>query len=83
MSNPEPCNLFITLEMVLLNSYLRFGLCSKEQIQKYFCDDAPELTEGLDDGVRVRMSLPRDLTSSSLSLIFGVMSLIQMTECLD
>ena len=49
----------------------------------HFREDAPEMTEGLDDVIRVGMSLPRDLTSSSLLFIFGVMSLIQMTEFLD
>ena len=40
------------------------------------------MTEELDGGVRVMVSLPQDLTSSSLFFNFGVMSLIQMTECL-
>ena len=53
------------------------------QFYQCFRADASELTEELDGGVRVRVSLPRDLTSSTLFFIFGVMSSIQMTECLD
>ena len=52
------------------------------KLYRHFHADSPVLTEELDGGVRVRVSLPRDLTSSSLFFIFGVMSLIQLTECL-
>ena len=42
--------------------------CSALYNCSLFRKDAPELNEGLEDVIRVGMSLPRDLTSSSLLL---------------